>query len=95
MSSRYWQANRAVAQTSCYHRGVKTTLLLLLACLVVAGCSKSSDKIASAPRTETASKVAGWTEFKTSGIAISFPDDWKTIDLTKDDLAKAIDVASG
>src|SRR6476620_9505991 len=48
------------------------------------GCNREHDKIVNAPRTESASSVAGWTDVSTSGIALRFPDDWKFIDLTRE-----------
>ena len=59
------------------------------------GCNRGHDKIVDAPRTESASSVAGWTDVSTSGIALRFPDDWKLIDLTREDFEQSADRAFG
>jgi hypothetical protein len=59
------------------------------------GCNREHDEIADAPRTESASSVAGWTDVSTSGIALRFPDDWKLIDFTKENFEQTLDKAFG
>jgi hypothetical protein len=59
------------------------------------GCNREHDKIVNAPRTESASSVAGWTDVSTSGIALRFPDDWKFMDLTRENLEQALDKVFG
>ena len=36
------------------------------------GCNREHDKFGDAPRTESDSSVAGWTDVSTSGIAIKW-----------------------
>jgi hypothetical protein len=59
------------------------------------GCNREHDKIVNAPRTESASSVAGWTDVSTSGIALRFPTDWKLIDLTREDFEQGLDNVFG
>ena len=59
------------------------------------GCNREHDKSVNAPRTESASSVAGWTDVSTSGIALRFPDDWKLIDLTREGFEHAADKVFG
>ena len=58
------------------------------------GCNRH-DGMADAPRTESPSSVAGWTDVSTSGIALRFPDDWELIDLTREDFEQAADRVFG
>ena len=51
----------------------------------VIGCNREQEKIVNAPRTESDSSVAGWTDVSTSGIALRFPDGWELIDPTRED----------
>ena len=59
------------------------------------GCNREHEKIVDAPRTESDSSVAGWTDVSTSGIALRFPDDWELIDLTREDFEQAADRVFG
>ena len=59
------------------------------------GCNREHDKIVDAPRTESDSSVAGWTDVSTSGIALRFPDDWKLIDLTRESFEQGADRVFG
>ena len=59
------------------------------------GCNREHEKIVDAPRTESDSSVAGWTDVSTSGIALRFPDDWKLIDLTREGFEHAADKVFG
>ncbi len=59
------------------------------------GCNREHDKIINAPRTESASSLAGWTDVSTSGIALRFPTDWKLIDLTREDFEQSADKVFG
>ena len=61
----------------------------------VIGCNREHDKIVNAPRTESASSVAGWTDVSTSGIALRFPNDWKLIDLTRENFEQSEDKVFG
>ena len=61
----------------------------------VIGCNREHDKIVDAPPTESDSSVAGWTDVSTSGIALRFPDDWKVIDLTREDFEHGADRVFG
>ena len=69
--------------------------------LIVGGCKgNQSDSLStSSPLTPKATSVStlpdGWKETKTSGIAIAFPGDWKTLDFTVGDLDKAMDSTFG
>ena len=59
------------------------------------GCNREHDKIVDAPRTESASSVAGWKDVSTSGIALRFPNDWELIDLTREDFEQGADRVFG
>jgi hypothetical protein len=59
------------------------------------GCKHDHDKIGDAPRTESASSVAGWKDISTSGIALQFPADWKVMDMARDKYEKAADQVFG
>lgn len=59
------------------------------------GCNREHEKIVDAPRTESDSSVAGWTDVSTSGIALRFPDDWELIDLTREDFEQGADRVFG
>ncbi len=59
------------------------------------GCNREPEKIITAPRTESGSSVAGWTDVSTSGIALRFPDDWELIDLTEEGWKESVDTAVG
>src|SRR5262245_18077307 len=72
---------------------MKPALICFAFILLVSGCNH--EQTISAPRTETNSSVAGWTDISTSGIALRFPNDWKAIDLTAGDLEKGIDLTFG
>ena len=76
---------------------MKSALICFAFILLVGliGCNREHDKIVDAPRTESASSVAGWTDVSTSGIALRFPDDWKLIDLTRESFEQAADKVFG
>ena len=59
------------------------------------GCNREHEKIVDAPRTESASSVAGWTDVSTSGIALRFPNDWELIDLTREGFEQGADRVFG
>jgi hypothetical protein len=78
--------------------GVMRTLLsgFVLSALLVVGCKGKSDEpvdpsrpLVTAPKTET-TLPGGWKESKTSGFAIAFPGDWKSIDFTTGDFEKMV-----
>jgi len=76
---------------------VKPALICFAFILLVGliGCNREHDTIVNAPRTESASSVAGWTDVSTSGIALRFPTDWKLIDLTREDFEQGLDNVFG
>jgi hypothetical protein len=63
--------------------------------LSLTGCNSGHDRVGDAPRTESASSVAGWTEVSTSGVALSFPSGWKMVDLATESVEKGVDKAFG
>ena len=79
------------------HLLMKPALICFAVVLLVGviGCNREHDKIADAPRTESDSSVAGWTDVSTSGIALRFPDDWELIDLTREGFEQAADRVFG
>ena len=70
-------------------------LLAISACASLIGCRRGPERIGDAPRTETAAPLPGWKEVATSGVAIQFPDDWKALDLAREDVEKAVEQAFG
>jgi hypothetical protein len=73
----------------------RSSILLGLLCLVLStGCGQGADKVATAPRTESA-LPSGWKKISTSGFSIAFPPDWKAIDLTAAQLDKGGDASMG
>jgi len=63
--------------------------------LGLTGCNHGSDKVGDAPRTVSASSVAGWQDVSTSGVALRFPADWKLMDLTKEKMEQGADKMFG
>ena len=76
---------------------MKRAMIGLALCLLVGftGCSQEHDRVGDAPRTETASSIAGWKGVSTSGIALQFPADWKLDDLSRDRYEQGADKVYG
>lgn len=70
-------------------------LMLPLVLLVCAGCHSGKVEVGNAPRSEGASKISGWKEVKTSGLALSFPSDWKAVTMELANVGKGMDSVFG
>ena len=76
---------------------MKRAMLCIVFSLLVSltGCNREHDKIGDAPRTVSASSVAGWKDVTTSGIALQFPTDWKLMDLARESYEQGADKVFG
>jgi len=59
------------------------------------GCRTKQDRAEDGPRTEAVTQTPGWKEIWTSGVALSFPEDWKLIDLANENLQEGIEQVFG
>ena len=73
-----------------------TILLICVLAIVLAsvGCHRN-ETLGSAPRSEKASSVAGWKEISSSGVTFRLPSDWKSFELSRENMEKGLGAAFG
>ena len=67
----------------------------IAALLGLTSCRRGHEKIGDAPRTESASSIAGWKKVSTSGIVLELPSDWKMIDLDRQSMEEGLEKGFG